>query len=129
MICSSVCRFRVMGPSCGPHLSTGELPSQWSSFRGEGQYDRNLYLVRVLSAVFKNLSSTQDPRSRFFQGFDVSFLRFKNKSFRFAQSIRVNILIPSWISLDSSARSHRSLLTHWPAAAEEAAYRVARDCR
>lgn len=31
MICSSVCRFRVIAPSCGAHLSTGELPSQWST--------------------------------------------------------------------------------------------------
>ena len=37
MICSSVCRFRVMAPSCGAHHSTGELPSQWSSFQGEDQ--------------------------------------------------------------------------------------------
>src|SRR4026207_2557395 len=45
MICSSVCRFRVMGPSCGPHLSTGELPSQWSSFRGEGHRSRRIDCV------------------------------------------------------------------------------------
>jgi hypothetical protein len=32
-----VCRLRVMAPSCGAHLSTVQLPSQWSSFRGEGQ--------------------------------------------------------------------------------------------
>ncbi|HWF61122.1 MAG TPA: hypothetical protein VN666_12535, partial [Nitrospira sp.] len=38
MICSSVCRFRVMAPSCGAHHSTGELPSQWSSFQGEDQH-------------------------------------------------------------------------------------------
>lgn len=37
MICSSVCRFRVMAPSCRAHLNTGQLPNQWSSFRGEGQ--------------------------------------------------------------------------------------------
>jgi hypothetical protein len=34
---ASRCRFRVMAPSSGAHLSTGELPCQWSSFRGEGQ--------------------------------------------------------------------------------------------
>ena len=42
-------------------------------------YDRNLYLIRVLSAVLKNLSSTQDPRSRFSQGFDVSFRLFQKQ--------------------------------------------------
>jgi hypothetical protein len=25
-----------MAPSCGAHLSTGALPSQWCNFRGEG---------------------------------------------------------------------------------------------
>jgi hypothetical protein len=37
-----VCRLRVMAPSCGAHLSTVQLPSQWSSFRGEGQGNEQL---------------------------------------------------------------------------------------
>jgi len=36
MICSSVCRFRVMGLLLPAHHSTSQLPSQWCSFRGEG---------------------------------------------------------------------------------------------
>jgi hypothetical protein len=31
-----------MAPSCGPHLSTVELPSQWSSFQGEGHGNLDL---------------------------------------------------------------------------------------
>jgi hypothetical protein len=32
MICSAVCRWRVMDPSWRAHLSTGALSIQWSSF-------------------------------------------------------------------------------------------------
>src|SRR5437870_11352772 len=37
MICSSVCRFRVMGLLLSAHHSIVGLPNQWCSFRGEGQ--------------------------------------------------------------------------------------------
>src|SRR5438445_5073566 len=38
MICSSVCRFRIMGLLLSAHHSTVELPSQWCTFQGEGQH-------------------------------------------------------------------------------------------
>lgn len=37
IIYSSVCRFRALAPSCGPHLSTIGLPRQWFRFRMAGQ--------------------------------------------------------------------------------------------
>src|SRR5215472_4881638 len=64
MICSSVCRLRVMAPSCGAHLSTGELPSQWSSFRGEGQGHRTVnspFVFRTSTII------SRDPSSHFHQ--------------------------------------------------------------
>ena len=36
MICSVVCRFRVMGLLHSAHHNTVGLPSQWCSFRVEG---------------------------------------------------------------------------------------------
>ena len=48
-VCSSVCRLRVMVPSCRAHLNTGKLLSQWSRFQGEGQ--RCIAIVGAMYAV------------------------------------------------------------------------------
>ncbi|CAE6782061.1 hypothetical protein NSPZN2_40804 [Nitrospira defluvii] len=35
-----------MAPSCGAHLNTGELPSQWSSYQGESHDHRPAEVFR-----------------------------------------------------------------------------------
>jgi hypothetical protein len=63
MICSAVCRFRVMAPSCGAHLSTLALPSQWPSFRGESHHggtgsESALSPIPALRALLCNSAKT-----------------------------------------------------------------------
>ncbi|SLM48704.1 transposase [Nitrospira japonica] len=84
MICSSVCRFRVMAPSCGAHLSTGALPCQWSNFREEGHIqpgkpDQNAFIERfnrtyrteVLNAyVFESLEQVQEISAEWLQSYN-----------------------------------------------------------
>jgi hypothetical protein len=48
--------FPCLAPSCGPHLSTVELPSQWSSFQGEGQQK----MMGYYSQTKKNQSRTKN---------------------------------------------------------------------
>ena len=112
MICSSVCRFRVMAPSCGAHHSTGELPSQWSSFQGEDHgYRRKdigllrLFLPHELHVVFKAIHKME-------RGLRDLIARKSSEEFRGVyleeglNPTRKNVLAPGSLGVYSGGNSY-----------------------